>query len=55
MLDPRVRDSHDYLEGVTVSMDSEFFTYNGNHTYYPCQFGVPEEDINCRCWLEYRK
>lgn len=51
MLDPRVRDSHDYLEGVTVGIDEEFYTYNGNHTYYPGQFGVAEEDINCRCWV----
>ena len=53
MQDPRVRDLHDYLEGVTVSMDSEFFTYNGDHTYYPGQFGIPEEDCGCRCWVTY--
>lgn len=54
-LDPLVRDSHDYLEGVTVPIDAEFYTYNGNHTLYPSQFGVPEEDINCRCWVEFSK
>lgn len=54
MLDPRVRDSHDYLEGVTVPMDAEFYTYAGHHTYYPKQFGVPEEDCGCRCWLTYK-
>ncbi len=51
MADPRVRETHDYLEGVTVDIDAEFYTYNGDHTYYPGQFGVAEEDINCRCWV----
>lgn len=55
MLDERVRDTHSYLEGVTVGMDEEFYTYNGNHAYYPSQFGVPEEDCNCRCRVTYSK
>lgn len=55
MTDPFVRDLHDYLEGVTVTIDSEFFTYNGDHTYYPGQFGIPEEDCGCRCWVTYSK
>lgn len=54
MLDPRVRDLHDYLEGMTVDIDAEFYTYNGDHTYYPGQFGIPEEDCNCRCWVTIR-
>ena len=55
MLDPKVRDLHDYLEGMTVDIDAEFYTYNGDHTYYPGQFGVAEEDINCRCWITISK
>ena len=53
MADPRVRDSHDYLHGVTVGIDDEFYTYNGNHTYYPGQFGIAEEDCGCRCWVTF--
>lgn len=53
MLDPQVRDLHDYLEGVTVGIDDEFYTYNGDHTLYPGQFGIAEEDINCRCWVTF--
>ena len=55
MLDPRVRDTHDYLEGVTIPMDAEFITYNGDKTLYPSQFGIPEEDIGCRCYLSFDK
>lgn len=54
-LDPKVRDTHDFLEGVTVPLDAEFYTYNGNHTFYPGQFGVAEEDCGCRCWVEFSK
>lgn len=55
MLDPRVRDSHDFLEGVTVPIDAEFYSGKGNKTYYPGQFGIAEEDVNCRCWVTYSK
>lgn len=51
MADPRVRDTHSYLEGVTVPMDAEFYTFNGDSAMFPGQFGVAEEDINCRCWV----
>lgn len=54
MADNRVRDPHQYLDGVTVGINEEFYTYNGDHAYYPSQFGVAEEDINCRCWIEVR-
>ena len=53
MEDDRVRDSHFYLDLVTVGINDEFYTSNGNHTYYPGQFGVAEEDCNCRCWVTY--
>lgn len=52
MLDDRVRDSHDYLEGTKLEIDEEFYTYNGNHALFPGQFGVGEEDVNCRCYAQ---
>lgn len=51
MLDERVRTSHDYLEGMTVGIDEDFWTWDGNHAPAPGMFGVPEEDCNCRCEL----
>ena len=53
MLDDRVRDSHSYLEGVTVGLDDYFYTFGGAKALYPGQFGEPDEDINCRCFIEY--
>lgn len=55
MKDPKVRDTHDYLDGMEVDLDDEFYTYNGDHTLYPGQFGVPGEDANCRCFVTYKK
>ena len=51
MGDEKVRDPHQYLDGVTIGIDDEFITYDGGHSQAPGLFGVPELDINCRCYL----
>lgn len=53
MEDPLVRDPHSYLDGVTIDMDAEFVTYTGDKARFPGEFGVPELDINCRCWVTF--
>lgn len=53
MLDDKVRDSHRYLEGVTIPIDAEFYSAYGGHTMFPGQWGIADEDCNCRCWLTY--
>ncbi len=53
MLDNRVRDTHDYLEGMTVGIDEPFYTYNGDEAMYPGQFESAAENCNCRCWVTY--
>lgn len=55
MLDDRVRDTHDYLEGMVKPMNEPFYTYNGNSAMYPRSFGEPSEDIGCRCYCTYTK
>jgi SPP1 gp7 family putative phage head morphogenesis protein len=47
-LDDRTRDSHQELDGQKVKPDAEF-TIRGVSAQCPGGFGVPEEDINCRC------
>ena len=54
MLDDKVRDSHRYLQGVTIPIDAEFYSAYGGHTMFPGQWGIAEEDCNCRCWLTYK-
>ena len=54
MQDDKVRDTHVYLDGVTIPIDAEFYSFRGGSTMFPGQWGIPEEDINCRCWLTYK-
>lgn len=50
-LDDRTRIHHIMLDGQTVPMD-EPFRVAGLTAMYPGAFGIPEEDINCRCTFE---
>lgn len=51
MADERVRDTHSYLESITVGIDEDFYTYDGDHASAPGLFSLPENNINCRCEL----
>ena len=53
MMLPTSRDTHVYLDGVTVPIDGSFYSYKGGQTQYPGQWGIAEEDCNCLCWLTY--
>ena len=51
MMDDRVRETHDYLEGMTVSIDDDFYTYDGDHASAPGLFTLPQNNVSCRCEL----
>ena len=51
MMDDRVRSTHDYLLGQTVSIDDDFYTYDGDHASAPGLFELAENNVNCRCEL----
>ena len=53
MLDDRVRDTHDYLEGATIPLEARFFTYDGDSATQPGDFMLAENNVNCRCILRY--
>ena len=53
MLDDRVREQHQYLEGVTVGVHDLFYTDDGDSAYAPGGFERPENNVNCRCSLTY--
>lgn len=55
MQDDRVRDTHDYLDGVTVPYDERFYTYDGDSARFPEDFALPSNNVNCRCYCEYGK
>ena len=49
-LDGRQRQDHEDLNGTIVGID-EMFVIGGATAMAPTQFGVPEQDINCRCTI----
>lgn len=51
MMDWKVRETHDYLEGAIVGIDDRFYTFDGDSALAPGGFALPENNINCRCWL----
>lgn len=52
-LDSHTRPDHVELDGQIREID-EPFTINSFEAMYPGDFGVPEEDINCRCAILQR-
>ena len=52
MRDERVRDTHDYLEGMSVGFDERFYTFDGDSADAPGGFSKAENNVNCRCVLE---
>ena len=53
MMDEKVRDSHYYLEGVTIGIDDYFYSFKGGKTLYPGEWGIADEDCNCRCECKF--
>ena len=51
MLDDKVRETHDYLEGVTIGIDDDFITYDGDSASAPGLFKLAQNNVNCRCEL----
>ena len=53
MQDERVREAHDYLEGVTIPLNEKFVTLDLDEADAPGGFSLPEHNCGCRCWLTY--
>lgn len=53
MMDDRVRESHDYLEGMTIPIDQKFVTLDMDEADAPGGFSLPEHNCGCRCLLSY--
>jgi len=47
--DDKVRETHRYLEGQSVPLESYFYTYDGDYAPYPGQFTKAENNCGCRC------
>ena len=51
MNDDRVRDTHQYLEGMVVGIDDRFYTSDGDSALYPGDFDDPANNVHCRCGI----
>ncbi len=54
MEDPRVRISHDLLNGTEIPIDDYFVSVGGDSALYPGGFLTAEQNANCRCFLTYK-
>ncbi len=53
VLDDKVRDNHAWLEGVTLPIEAEFNTPDGDKGLFPGGFESAENNANCRCVLSF--
>ena len=54
MMDDKVRDTHFYLQSISVPVDGRFYTYDGDSARFPGDFALAENNCNCRCELQYK-
>lgn len=52
-LDDKVRESHEFIESVTVPLNERFYTFDGDSALFPGEFSLPENNVNCRCYIQY--
>lgn len=50
MEDDKVRQLHDYLDGISMPIDADFYV-DGAKAPAPGMFGRADLDVNCRCYL----
>ena len=55
MMDDKVRDTHEFLQSVTVPLDGYFITYDGDMAQAPGMFTLASNNVNCRCAVELIK
>ena len=53
MMDDKVRDTHFYLQSISVPIDARFYTYDGDSARFPGDFTLAENNCGCRCELKY--
>ena len=54
MMDDKVRDQHFPLEGQTIPIDADFYTWDGDKAQAPGLFEKAENNVNCRCELRFK-
>lgn len=55
MLDNKVRDTHSYIEGMTVGLNDRFYTFDGDSARFPGDFANAQNNCGCRCVIKLNK
>lgn len=55
MQDDKVRDTHSYLQGISVPLDAEYTTFDGDKAKAPGDFRLASNNANCRCYLTFER
>lgn len=55
VMDDKTRDTHFFLNGQTIPMDAYFYSFDGDKALMPSGFEKVENNVNCRCILDYIK
>lgn len=53
MRDGKVRETHEYIDGITVDIDDLFYTIDNDEAPYPGGFSKAQNNVNCRCILDF--
>lgn len=53
--DDKVRDTHWYIDNLKVGINDYFYTLDGDRALKPYGFEEASNNVNCRCFLEYRR
>lgn len=51
MMDGKVRETHSYLQSMKVGLEDKFYTFDGDSALFPGGFSLPENNVNCRCFV----
>ena len=51
--DELVRETHAELHGVTIPIEEEFWTSDGDHASAPGRFRLAKNNAKCRCWIVF--
>lgn len=52
VMDDRTRETHFFLDGVTIPLDAYFVSFDGDMALAPGMFTKAENVVNCRCAVE---
>lgn len=53
MLDDKVRDTHEFIQGYRAPIDMPIYTFDGDSAQCPGGFRNVANNAGCRCWLTY--